>query len=117
MKVGLAEARNVVEKDDRGARENEHSAGEDEIVGEGVDGEEKDEREESFEKEGLANLIETILFLDDSVGTFADGFEGFIESEEYDNGKFVGVIAAENAEKESKDEHSSTAPEASVEII
>lgn len=42
MKVSLAKARNVIKKDDRGTRENEHGAGEDEIVSEGVDGEEKD---------------------------------------------------------------------------
>lgn len=117
MKMSLAETRNVVKKDDRGTRENEHGAGKDEIVSEGIDSEEENEREKSFEKEGLTNLIETILFLDDSIGAFADGFEGFIESEEHDNSKLISVIAAENAEKESKDEHSGTAPEASVEII
>lgn len=51
MKVSLAKTRNVIKKDDRGARENKHSAGEDEIVGEGVDNEEENEREEGFEKE------------------------------------------------------------------
>lgn len=117
MKMSLAETRNVVKKDDRGTRENEHDAGKDEIVGEGVDNEEKDKREESLEKEWLANLIEAILFLDDGVGTFADGLKGFIESKKHDNDKFISVIAAENAEKEGKDEHSGTAPEASVEII
>lgn len=55
--------------------------------------------------------------MDDSVGTFADGLKGFVESKKHDNDKFISVIAAENAEKEGKDEHSSTAPEASVEII
>lgn len=42
MKMSLAETRNVVKKDGRGTRENEHGAGEDEIVSEGIDDEEKD---------------------------------------------------------------------------
>lgn len=115
--MSLAEARNVVEKDDGDRGEDEHGASEDEVVSEGVDDKEENEGKNSFEEEGLADLVEAILLLDDGIGTFADGFESFIKSEEHNDGKFVGVVAAEETEEEGENKHGGTAPEAGVEII
>lgn len=62
-------------------------------------------------------MVEVILFLDDSVSAFTDGFEGFIDSEEHNDSEFISVVTAEKAEKEGEDEHNSAAEEAGVEII
>lgn len=115
--MSLTKARDVVEKNDSSACEDEHGAGEDEVVGESVDNEEENERKESFKEERFADLVETFSLLDDGVSAFADGFEGFIQGKEHNDGEFAGVVAAQDAEEESEDEHSGAAPETSMEII
>lgn len=57
MKIGLTKAWEIVEKNGEATREDEHGAGENEIMGEGVDNEEENEGEEGFQKEGFADLI------------------------------------------------------------
>ncbi len=79
--MSLTKARNVVEKNDSSACEDEHGAGKDEVVGESVDSEEENERKEGLKEERFADLVETFSLLDDGVSAFADGFEGFIEGE------------------------------------
>lgn len=46
--MSLTKARDVVEKNDSSACEDEHGAGKDEVVGESVDNEEENERKESL---------------------------------------------------------------------
>lgn len=115
--MGLTKTRDVVEKNDSSVCEDEHGAGEDEVVGESVDNGEEDERKESFEEERFADLVEMFSLLDDGVSAFADGFERFIQGKEHNDGEFVGVVTAQEAKEEGKNEHGGAAPETGMEII